>query len=193
MAIEDIKQELLAETQRNIAVIRKEGEDEIKQVEQELKQKGEEYREQKEAAFAQEKAQLEVKELSEVTLQGKRRVQEKKKEMLNKAIALAQEKLERLDAKERKRIVEILLARMQREIAIGTIYAHESDIKYLKGYTVRPVALVGGIIAENEDGTIRIDYSLETMLHQASQEKLAELSKVLFAHTSESRYSKEHK
>ncbi|MBI2549415.1 hypothetical protein HYW21_08775 [Candidatus Woesearchaeota archaeon] len=181
MAIEDIKRELLAENQSRIAAIRKQGEDEIKKLEQELKQKGEEYRQQKERVYAQEKSQLEVKELSEVTLQGKRMVQEKKKEILNKAITLAQQKLENLDAKQRKQIIEHLLADIQKEISVGLIYANDDDAKLLKGYKVKSAPLVGGIIAENEDGTIRVDYSLETMLHHASQEKLAELSKLLFA------------
>ena len=40
--------------------------------------------------------------------------------------------------------------------------------------------MTGGLIAENKDGTVRVDYSFDTMLQTIKENELQSINKVLF-------------
>ena len=60
------------------------------------------------------------------------------------------------------------------------IYCSKKDVKFLKGLDAKPVEIAGGLIAENREKTIRVDYSFETLLQGIKESEMQHINKLLF-------------
>ncbi|MEK6876839.1 MAG: V-type ATP synthase subunit E family protein, partial [Nanoarchaeota archaeon] len=60
------------------------------------------------------------------------------------------------------------------------VYCNKNDAKLVKGFKAESSDITGGLIAENADGTVRVDYSFDTMLQNVKENELQKISKILF-------------
>jgi len=102
-----------------------------------------------------------------------------KKEAIEEAFSKALEKLNGLQDSQRGELVQKLVAKAQKEIDIATVYCNKKDKKLVSGYSVEEIDRFG-VIAENKDGTVRVDYCFDTLLEQLKNMQLSEVSKRLF-------------
>ena len=137
----------------------------------------------KEKSEAETKKMLDTikrQELASAELENKKMLLEAKKEIIENAFAEARKKLENLDDKKREAILKRLLDKAKNEMETATVYCNKKDAKFLKGFSLEPASIIGGIMAENREKTIRIDYSFDSMLQSIKESELQNISKALF-------------
>ena len=106
----------------------------------------------------------------------------KKQELLASVFADAGKKLEQVKGPARKKVILALLAKAHKQVDIAHIIAAPQDEKYMKKRSVKTSTMpgIGGFVAVNRQGTVRIDYRFETIIEQVKQAKSAEIAMILF-------------
>ena len=101
-----------------------------------------------------------------------------KKEIIEQVFEKTIEKINSLDDKTAEKLTKILLDDAKNEIDVKTIYCNEKTKKIIpKEFKVKTEEMIGGIIAENSDGTIRVDNRFETILEEVRRDALKKIAK----------------
>ena len=104
-----------------------------------------------------------------------------RKEFVDAVFSSATEKLAGLPEVERKEHVKKLVEKAASDLVkVGKIHCNEKDAKFVKEHPAIKVDMLGGIIAESNDGLLRVDYSYETLLKQTRETMLHQLNRFLF-------------
>ena len=180
MGLEAVKEEILnsAKEQANslIADARKESSRTARETEKKI----EELQSKSEADTKRALDMIRRQELASAELDNRKTLLEAKKQIIEAAFAEARKRLENLDDKKREVMMEKLLEKAKSEIEAAKIYCNRKDAKFVKGIDTLAADIIGGLIAENREGTVRIDYSFDTMLQSIKESELQSISKVLF-------------
>jgi V/A-type H+-transporting ATPase subunit E len=123
---------------------------------------------------------IKKQELASAELNNKKVLLEAKKQIIDRVFSEATKKVEGLDDKKREDYINKLLEKAKSDIGVENIYCNEKDIKILKDFNVKGAGLIGGLIAENKEKTIRIDYSFDTMIQNIKENELQGINKILF-------------
>lgn len=180
MGLETVKEEILnsAKEQANslIAEARKEANRTAKEAEKKI-----EGMQQKTDADAKRMMELIKKqELASAELENKKMILEAKKQIIEAAFAEARKKLENLDDKKTEAYIKKLLEKAKNDIEVAHVYCNKKDAKFLKEFRAETAGMIGGLIAENKEKTIRVDYSFETILQGIKENELQNMNKLLF-------------
>ena len=103
-----------------------------------------------------------------------------RKKFIDEMFSLVREKLATLPDSTRDKHVKKLLEKAKSEIDVAVVQCNKRDRKFVGNVKVTEGDILGGIIAESADGTLRVDYSYETMLDQLKDSMLPELNEILF-------------
>ncbi len=122
---------------------------------------------------------IKKKEEAAAKLEAKKQILSLKKEFIDGLFEQVKEKLAQLPERQRASHVKILLRKASKEIDVAAVFCNKKDRKNA-GSNVKDAEILGGIIAESADGSIRVDYSYDTMLEQIKSELMPELNKELF-------------
>jgi predicted Zn-dependent peptidase len=106
---------------------------------------------------------------------------EAKKQVIENAFNEVRKKLESLDDKKRETYIKKLLEKAKNDIEMAYVYCNKKDTKFLKGLNLEAINIIGGLIAENKEKTIRVDYSFETILQSIKENELQNINKILFS------------
>ena len=85
-----------------------------------------------------------------------------------------------MSGKQREECMNKLLDKAKKDIEVAKVYCNKNDAKLVKGFKAEPSDIIGGLIAENADGTVRVDYSFGTMLQNIKENELQKISRILF-------------
>ena len=122
------------------------------------------------------------KELASAKLEVKRLQLDARKAVLDEVYSRLTEKIASLDEKEKAKIYKQLLSKA--EFEPGTVYANARDSELVKrlagGVPVKKADVLGGLLIENKDRTVRLDYSFDTALDALKEDSLREVSRRLF-------------
>ena len=180
MGLEAVKEEIIRNAKEIssslIAEARKEANRTAKEAEKkiaEMKERSEE--EIKKAADLIKKQHLAAGELA-----SKKMVLDAKKQTIEKVFKEATTRLENLDDKKKEIFIKKLLEKASKEIEVSHVYCSKKDAKFMKGMKIEHADIIGGIIAENNEKTVRVDYSFETMLESIKEKELQQISRILF-------------
>lgn len=135
------------------------------------------------AAEEKDCALLEKKYYANMKMQAKRILFQKRKEILTELFVALREGLSKLPQADRQKMMNVFFQRAKKQCVVGKIYCAKQDFplakKLWKQAEVTPI--LGGIIVEDPSGTLRIDYSFDTSLHDLEEKKLQEVAKLLFS------------
>ena len=123
---------------------------------------------------------IKKQELASAELENKKMILEAKKQIIEAAFAEARKKLENLDDKKTEAYIKKLLEKAKNDIEVAHVYCSKKDAKSLKELKAEAADMIGGLIAENKEKTIRVDYSFETILQGIKENELQNMSKLLF-------------
>ena len=180
MGLEVVKQEILSEAKEQSASIISQAKLEASSIIKEAERKIREMKEKGEEAIHKMNEMIKKQELASAELERKKMVLEAKKDVISMVFAKVSQELENLGSKEKEALLKKIHSRIEREIGGATIYCSKKDAKIVKGAKVYENEILGGIIAENHDSTIRIDYSFDTMLEAVRESEMQEINKTLF-------------
>ncbi|HLC74873.1 MAG TPA: V-type ATP synthase subunit E family protein [Candidatus Nanoarchaeia archaeon] len=183
MGIAEVKKQIVEEAQQQAKLVLSDAHAEVKRIEHQTAQQLKDYEKQLKDNAERMIAAAKRKEIAAAEFEGKRMLLDSKKEMIEKAVANVEKHLSELPQAERKKMLVQLLKCAARELDVKTVYLNKDDVSLVteKGIDVRADPIEGGMLAENSDGTISIDLSFKTLLEQAKQEHLQQLSEVLFS------------
>lgn len=180
MGIEKVREEVLAKARRQAAQIIAEGKKEEEAITRAAEEKAEAMRKTSLPQAEKEMAEAKARELSAAELEASKMILDAKKRLIEEAFNAAMEQVARLTASQRKEHIRKLLERARAQIEIGKVLCNEKDIKSIDNLKALPARISGGIIADNKDGTIRIDCSYEALMEKAKEKVMKDVAKALF-------------
>ena len=180
MGLETVKEEILNSAKEQSSSLIAESRAEANRITKEAEKKAEEIKEKSESEAKRMMDIIKRQELASAELDSKKMLLEAKKEIIGNVFGEARKKLENLDDKKKELILKRLLEKAKNEIEIAHVYCNKKDAKFLKGFAVEPAVIIGGLMAENKERTIRIDYGFDTILESIKESELQEISRSLF-------------
>ncbi|PIN79916.1 hypothetical protein COV16_01730 [Candidatus Woesearchaeota archaeon CG10_big_fil_rev_8_21_14_0_10_34_8] len=134
-------------------------------------------------SLEKELAALERKYDASMKMHAKKEIFQKKKEVLAELFEDAEQNLSKLTTSEKSKLLAKLFQRAKKQCTLGRIYCAKQDVAIVKSFckNVHVTNMIGGLIMESKDGTIRIDYSFDSLLGMLKERKLQEVAEILFS------------
>ncbi|MBI1935350.1 hypothetical protein HYS31_02820 [Candidatus Woesearchaeota archaeon] len=180
MGLESVKEEILGNAKEQANSLIAEGRKEANRIMRENEKKIEELKEKSDAETKKIIDTLRKQESASSEMEAKKMILEAKKQIIESVFSDALKKLEAQDDKKRENYIKRLLERAKKDIEVSYVCCNKRDAKFLKGFSAEPISIAGGIIAENNERTIRVDYSFDTLLQGIKESELQNISKILF-------------
>ena len=180
MGLEAVKEEIIRNAKDSSSIIIAEARREANKIIKEAEKKVEEMKEKSEEELKKIMDTIKRQQLASAELENKKMALDAKKQAIDKVFEEARAKLKALEDKKREAFIRKLLEKANKEIEVSYIYCNKKDSKFIKGIGTETTDIIGGLIAENKEKTVRVDYSFETMLETINEKELHHISKVLF-------------
>ncbi len=183
MGLEKVKEEVLRRAKERADAIFKEAKAEANSIDTLMQRRtdAEKQRVMQETQVMME--EMSKQEISQAKLDARNSMLKAKKDLIEQVVSKVRNKLERISQQERKTTIANLLKKAQREIKVKHIYCNKNDaqlVKKLGNFSVNNADISGGLILENEDKTVRIDLSYNSLLEKNKEENLTKISSMLF-------------
>lgn len=180
MGLESVKEEVIRNAKEQAGSMLAEARKEAGRIMGEAEAKAEEMKAKSEAEIKKITDTIKRQELASSELDSRKIVLDAKKQAIGNVIAEARKRLEALDDRNREVYISKLLDKSKKELDIAYIYCSKKDVKFVKGAETIIVEMLGGLIAENREKTIRVNYSFEALLEGIKESELQNISKILF-------------
>lgn len=184
MGLEKVKQEIIERAQKEAAAIIDAANAEARAVMKAAEKQMQEYEKTVDEDLEKSAEVTKRREIASAELEVKKQALSLKNDLINSIFSEARKRLAQLGDKKRESHVKALLATASGELNAAVVRCSQKDVKFLQGRGKLKVAadesILGGIIAESEDGKLRVDYSYDTLLEQARAKVLSDVSKTLF-------------
>lgn len=180
MGIADIQKEVLSSAGHDALQIRKEAEKKAREILSSAKEKIEKIGAEAKGEMRRQIERARKKALEAAHFETSTSALRAKKEIIEQAISEAKSQLGTLPAEKRKRHLHSLIEKARQEIDLHHVLCAKKDIPYVKPYKAEEAPILGGIIAENAERTIRVDLSYETLFSELVEESLPQIYSALF-------------
>lgn len=182
MGLEVVVNEIIEEGRKRAAAIEKEGLEEAKAILQEAKAKSEAILSEREALAQRDAARIRTQETARADFDAKKKVLVAKRALWDRLRQEALDALTHLDETRRRELLNTLIARAEREIPSGVAHVRPEDVGLIRGpYEVQgDLDALGGVVVEDETGSVSIDQRFESILDEVWPQVLKEESKKLF-------------
>ncbi|MFQ6055067.1 MAG: V-type ATP synthase subunit E [Methanosarcinales archaeon] len=182
MGLETIASEILEKAKRETEKINKETEKEVSEILKKAKSSEIEIKKKKEEEVKKTIERIRKQEISSANLEVKRAILNARKEILDETLQKAREYISNLPPEKNKVLLEALIKQHNNE---GTkIYSNKRDEPIVKKISNHNYAgnikCIGGIALENDDGTVRLDYTFDTILLEVNESSMKKISDILF-------------
>lgn len=182
MALENVIDEIISQAEKQKRAIIEQGKQEswkiLDEATQKTKQRGK--------LFAEETTKLlgetERMELSSTNIRFHKMLLEAKRSILDELHNQLVERFSNMSASERKALLHKLIEKARKELPDAKyFYCNARDRELVKGLQFKDlIDCLGGVIVENSDGTIRINYTFDVLLQSVKELHLNEIAKKIF-------------
>ena len=180
MGLEEVKEEILSKAKREGDLIIKKMEAEAQKIIAEAEKRVKEI-ESKNHMDAERAAEtLERKEIAKANFETKKRILQKKEDLIGAVFEKAASQIQKLPAEKNKAYFETLQGKASKQIGISTLYINQRDKNLAKDYKWLGTDISGGFIAETEDKSMRIDYSYDAFLDNVKNRNLSGIVNLVF-------------
>ncbi|MBI2557758.1 hypothetical protein HYW20_00395 [Candidatus Woesearchaeota archaeon] len=180
MGLEEVKEEIIRNAKEQEAALIAEARREAGRITKEAEKKIKEMEERSEADTKKMIESAKKQEISSAEMEYKKMLLDAKKNMIDAVFADAKKRLENLDDKKREAYIKKLLEKAKNDIEAAYVYCNKKDVRFVREFKALPVDITGGLIAENQEKTVRVDYSFETVLQSIKDNELQNINKLLF-------------
>ena len=179
MGLETVKDEILSNANKQAGFVIAEAKKEADRILKEAEKKAELMKEHAEARTKKRIELMKKQELTSAELDNRKMLLEAKKQAVENVFAEARARIEKLDDAQREAHLKKLFDKIKKDIEPVHIYCSKRDHPLLKA-KAETAGIIGGLIAENNDKTVRVDYSFETLLQSVKDNEMQEINKILF-------------
>ncbi len=180
MGLENVTKAIIQDAQQKASSLVKQSQEEAEKLQKEAEQSFLEEDRKQEHLIRRRIQAEETRRVAQSQSEAKKALFKAKREIIDEAFAGFSSQLSKQPAAKRKVIVQSLIAKAKKQIDISVVHCNKQDFQHVNGFEKKEAEIMGGIIAENADGTERVDYSYETLLSQIRDKKLGELAGILF-------------
>lgn len=183
MGLEEVKKEILKKANDRAKGILDEGRKEAERIAKETEDQIRDYMKKADDDTGKLIENMERKEKAGAEFEAKKMLLDRKKELVDKAFMQVKKKLEMMPESRREGYIKKLVDNAKKEIDVAVVYANSRDsriVRKMPGIEFREAEMSGGIIAENKEGTIRVDYSYDELLDSIKKESMQEIASALF-------------
>ncbi len=184
MALDKVISEILETAQKEADQRIQEAEKERAKILQEADQRIEKLQKAEEKDLQEAVKRLKRQELSSAELEAKKIVLNKRKDILNRTFEEMLKELSAMDAKEKTALYKKILADGKKIIHRPKVFIPKGEADLLAGLrgceSLTEIDMGSGLILENEDGTVRLDYRFKTILESIWDRDMKSISNVLF-------------
>ncbi|MBI2655813.1 hypothetical protein HYX06_05335 [Candidatus Woesearchaeota archaeon] len=180
MGLEAVREEIIKSAKEQESALIAEARKEASRIMKDAESKVREIEEKSEAEAKKSIEAIKKQALASGEMESKKLQLEAKKQAIERAFEEAKKSLEIMDDRKRESMIRNLLEKAKKEIDAASVYCSKADAKLLKGIKTENIDIAGGIIAENSEATIRVDYSFDTMLGMIKDSEMQNISKLLF-------------
>jgi len=180
MGLEELKEEILNNARNDSNRIIEEAKKEAEQIMTKSRERIDEYKKKLEEDKKKLTENLEKMKTAQARSEAKKLILDKKKEIIDGVFEKAKQKLNTLNGSKREEYTQKLIEKAKNEMEIATVYCNKKDRKFLQDFNCEETDILGGVIVEKEDKSVRIDYSFETLLGNIKESSLQEIAKLLF-------------
>lgn len=185
MSLKNVSEEILAIARKNSDDIENEGLVEAKKILSESKNTSEKIKSEANRESKLVIESLNKKSVASSKIAVNRLMLDAKKEIMDKTSKELEARIVGLDDKKRQKLFDALLKNSLEQMPKAkSAYVCKKDETYakktIKGLSVAVREMTGGVILENEDGTIIIDNTFDTILETTSKETMKDVCSILF-------------
>ncbi|GEM_PF-1559898 len=184
MGLESVKKELLKTAELEAKQIVQDAQKEAAALKKKTDEQISEYEKMSKLDLKRIIEEMKRKEIASVHLEKQSLVRNARKKMLQEVFDTTLKTLHSSPSAEKKRLLEMLLARAQKEIDVAQVMLSKEDFDLLKNKSVKmkPSEIEGGLVAETKDEKISVNLSFEAILGQLREELAMKVQEVLFGH-----------
>lgn len=180
MGMEEVKSDILSQAEIEAKKILEAAESEAKDIKNSAREEVQQYKIDAESHSSVLFERTRRKMLAAAQFDAQRKILNTKQEAIDNVLKSVRNSIVTMKDSERKKFLSMLLLSAKKEITVAKVYANKKDLKAFSGVTVTSTDIDAGLIAENKDGSISVDLSIDTLLEHARNEHLIELSEALF-------------
>ncbi|MBT4824872.1 hypothetical protein HN695_01320 [Candidatus Woesearchaeota archaeon] len=185
MGLDEVKKDIINGAEKQATEILQQAEQEATAIKNEAEKEIKELEKHSNAKIDKDLVTLENKELALAKLEAKKYSFERKKQIINEVTKIAGENIIDLKQKNKLELLKKLVKKASSQIDVEYVYCNSSEISLVKKIAGKKMKLVtceisGGIIAENKEKSMRVDYSYDTLLQEVYDNLLQELATTLF-------------
>lgn len=184
MTLDNVLNEIHAKGQQDVSKIIQEGQREAEKLLAEAKTKLKNMEDTKQKETNEKIKQLKIQELSIAELDAKKFILNMQKDMLERLRNHVLTKLSELTDEKNQQYLKTLIDRSKKEFDKGKIYCNAKDEGFVKKNSPfefgGKIDCVGGVLVENEEGSINMDFRYENILDEAWKDVMKDVSKLLF-------------
>jgi V/A-type H+-transporting ATPase subunit E len=184
MSLESVLDEIQKKGHREMAQIIAAGQREADSILAEAKTKLNSMEDDKHKETVDKIKQLRIQELSIAELDAKKNILNMQKELLERLREQTLAKLQELPDDKNQQYLKKLIDRAKIEFPSGKIYCNEKDKLFVRANSPfkfgGTIECSGGVLVENDDGSINMDFRFENILDEAWKDVMKEVSRLLF-------------
>ncbi len=193
MGLENVVSDILKSAKADVSAIEADRDSEVSSIVEEAKRTGERITGEKVASAEEEATRIRKQELSGANLEVRRMMLNTRKEILDETQKQTTERLRELDPEPLIRSLirahsgdatRVYSSRQDQPVVEG-LCDELLESKLTKLEYVGNIDCIGGIVLENEDETVRLDYTFDTILNEVSERSMKQISGILFDTTLE--------
>lgn len=185
MTLDTLVEEIRKKSDDQVKEIKEEGQKEADRIIAEAKEESNKILEDARKEAGDEAERLKRQEISSLNLEMKREALAKRKELAEQVFEKLQESVKEMDAETKKNLLSNLI---KNNISAGNVvYSNKDDEGVVKEVVSDEdveyggnIDCLGGVVVESEGGEVRINLTFDEMLNQLYDEKMNEVTKILF-------------
>ncbi|MBN2454151.1 hypothetical protein JXB11_01255 [Candidatus Woesearchaeota archaeon] len=180
MGIEKVKDDVLEKANKEAEKLIGEGKAEARRIMKEAEKALDKKKEQEASSIEKMKEGMKTRMVSAAELEAKKGMLNARKKALDKVLEKVKAKVKSLPESKRLSHIEKLLERAKKELEIAKVYCAEQDARLVSGYNVKKAEMLGGLMAENSEGNVIVDFSYDSLLEELYRDMMKEISESLF-------------
>jgi V/A-type H+-transporting ATPase subunit E len=184
MALDKVANDILDNARKEADQRVQEAEKERARILQEADQKVDRMRKAEEKELQDSLMRMQRQELSSAELEAKKIVLNKRKDVLNRTFDEMLKELSAMDPKEKSHLYKKILADGKKVIHKPKVFIPKGEADLLVGLrgceSLTEIEMGSGLILENDDGSVRLDYRFKTILESIWDKEMKSISNTLF-------------
>ncbi|WP_445474689.1 V-type ATP synthase subunit E [Methanococcoides methylutens] len=182
MGLETVIKDIMDAAQASVTMVNAEADAEVSQILDEARQSAKKIMGDRLAKAEDDIKRLRQQETSSANLEVKRAMLNARKEVIDKVYSDAVKSIVALPAEKQEGLLKAIIEKNEGE---GTkIYSNKDSEKLVRKLSSLEYAgnvnCIGGVVIENNDGTVRLDYTYDIILKNVNEQSLKQTSDILF-------------